>query len=77
MIHNFANFSDSLAAINLKQTLEKADRVLADIENITYKINNNQGSLGLLVNDKKLYNELEAQELIIRHSRGFVLHRRI
>lgn len=60
MIHNFANFSDSLAAINLKQTLAKADRVLSDVESITYKINNNQGSLGLLVNDKKLYEELEA-----------------
>lgn len=64
-IHNFANLSDSLAQMELKSTIEKADRALSDFALITNKINSGEGSLGQLVNNDTLYIELEetAKEL--------------
>lgn len=54
-IGNFANISDSLAKSNLKSTISKADKTLGQLEAITKRINNGQGSLGLLAKDDSLY----------------------
>ena len=42
----------------LNSSLEAADRTLADISEVTQKINNGQGTVGALVNDRELYNKL-------------------
>jgi phospholipid/cholesterol/gamma-HCH transport system substrate-binding protein len=59
-IGNFASLSDSLAQIDIKNTIEKADRALADFQVIVDKINRGEGSLGQLVNNDTLYIELDA-----------------
>ncbi|OIP01354.1 MAG: hypothetical protein AUJ98_04655 [Bacteroidetes bacterium CG2_30_33_31] len=59
-IGNFAAISDTLAQINIKSTISKADLALGDFQKIVDKINRGEGSLGLLVNDNKLYKELHA-----------------
>ena len=59
-IGNFASLSDSLAQIDIKNTIEKADMALADFQVIVDKINRGEGSLGQLVNNDTLYIELEA-----------------
>ena len=57
-ISNLKNLSDNLAAAKLKETVEKANETLAQLSGIMNKINSGEGSLGLLVNDKALYNNL-------------------
>ena len=53
ILSNFSSFSDSLAKADILSTLNKIDA-------ITYKINNGNGSLGKLVNDKELYENLKS-----------------
>lgn len=64
-ITNFANFSDTLAQIDFKKTILAAEKALNDFQEISNKINSGEGSLGQLVNNDTLYNQLEqsAQEL--------------
>ncbi|HEU4717422.1 MAG TPA: MlaD family protein [Bacteroidia bacterium] len=57
-INNFANISDSLAKSRLKTTIDSASAVMARVAVIMDKINTGQGSIGMLVNDKKLYTDL-------------------
>ena len=58
IISNFSSISDSLSKADILSTLSSIDK-------ITSKINNSEGSLGQLVNDKELYNNLKdaSQEL--------------
>lgn len=52
ILANFSAISDSLAKANIASTL-------TNINAITSKINNGEGSLGLLMSDEKLYHNLE------------------
>lgn len=56
---NLSDISDSLAQINLVQTFEQVDRVTKQLAEITEKVNNGEGTLGLLLNDEELYKNLE------------------
>ncbi len=56
---NFNKVSDDIAAANIKQTLDNAGKAIADLQATITKINNGQGSLGLLMNDDKMYNNLK------------------
>lgn len=57
-LQNITNITDSLAKANLTQTINNANTTMANVSAVMGKINNGEGSLGLLVNDKKLYNDL-------------------
>lgn len=59
-INNLERFSDTLASIQLKKIVQDAESTLAQVAAITEKINKGEGSLGLLVNDKQLYTNLDA-----------------
>lgn len=54
-INNFANISDSIAKSRLKTVIDSASSVMAQTAVILEKINNGTGTIGLLLNDKKLY----------------------
>lgn len=58
MIQNFSNISDSLAKSNLTSAINNADLALTQFSGIMTKVNKGEGSLGLLVNDQKLYDNL-------------------
>lgn len=58
-INNLKSISDTLAAVEIQSLVEKAKTTLAQVNTITEKINNGEGSLGLLVNDKQLYTDLD------------------
>ena len=58
-LKNLSIISDSIAKSNLKQTIDETYLVLAQLNDITTKINNSEGSLGLLLNNDTLYNNLE------------------
>jgi phospholipid/cholesterol/gamma-HCH transport system substrate-binding protein len=58
ILNNINSITDQVAAANFKQTLDNANKAVTDLQTIVGKINNGQGSLGLLVNDAKLYDNL-------------------
>lgn len=69
ILANLDNLSDDLATMEIKSTIDNANQAMADVHSITDKINRGEGSLGLLVNDDQLYNNLnnasaELDELI-------------
>jgi phospholipid/cholesterol/gamma-HCH transport system substrate-binding protein len=55
---NFSKVSNDLANSNIKQTLDNANKAVADLQAVMAKVNSDKGTLGLLMNDKKLYNNL-------------------
>ncbi len=58
ILSNINQISDSLTRINFVSTIDRANKALENIAIITEKINTGQGSLGMLVNDDKLYHNL-------------------
>lgn len=58
MTANFEKVSNDVANANIKQTLDNASKAMADLQATIAKINNSQGSLGLLLNDDKMYKNL-------------------
>lgn len=57
---NFDNVSSNLAKADIQQTLENANKAVAELQTAVNKVNSGQGSLGQLLNDEKLYNNLES-----------------
>lgn len=55
---NFETFSNDLSRSNIKQTLDNANKAMADLQAAINKINDGKGSLSLLLNDDKLYKNL-------------------
>ena len=58
IMNNMNNVTDQLAKANFKETLDNANKAVADLQATVAKINNGAGSLGMLLNDEKLYNNL-------------------
>ncbi|HET8574338.1 MAG TPA: MlaD family protein [Edaphocola sp.] len=57
-LSNLNDFSSELAASDVQKTMQSLQEASANLKGITEKINTNQGSLGLMLNDKQLYNNL-------------------
>ena len=55
---NFAKLSDSLSNAGLGRTLASLESTMASLNEVTQKIENGDGTLGLLMNDKELYSNL-------------------
>jgi len=55
---NFEKVSGDIANSNIKQTLDNANKAMADLQATIVNINSNKGSLGLLLNDDKMYKNL-------------------
>lgn len=60
VINNFSAISDTVAKANLSKTLADLHTSVTGMANVMDKISNGEGSMGLLINDKKLYNDLES-----------------
>lgn len=63
ILENLSQISDSVSKINFIETVNKANRTLDEVAIITDKINNGKGSIGLLINDDKLYTNLTKSSL--------------
>ncbi|TSD66652.1 MCE family protein [Inquilinus sp. KBS0705] len=55
---NLDKFSGDLANSNISQTMANANKAVGELQQTIEKINSAQGSLGLLLNDDKMYNNL-------------------
>jgi len=56
---NFETFSNDLSHSNIKQTMDNANKAVADLQAAIDKVNNGHGSLSLLLNDDQLYKNLD------------------
>ncbi|PID88908.1 MAG: ABC transporter permease, partial [Bacteroidia bacterium] len=59
IIQNFHQISDTLAQANISNTIQNTDQAMAHLSSILQKIDNGQGSMGLLLHDDSLYLELD------------------
>ncbi|MBS1531394.1 MAG: MCE family protein [Bacteroidetes bacterium] len=57
---NAKTCSSDLANSNIKQTLDNANKAVADLQAAIDKINNGKGSLSMLINDPQLYTHLDS-----------------
>jgi phospholipid/cholesterol/gamma-HCH transport system substrate-binding protein len=60
IIANTAQITDTIAKAKLSQTMNSLNKSIEDLSFATSKISKGEGSLGLLISDDKLYNELES-----------------
>lgn len=58
ILTNINTVTDKFAAANFKQTLDNANNAIADLQSVISGIKDGKGSLGLLLNDDKMYNNL-------------------
>jgi phospholipid/cholesterol/gamma-HCH transport system substrate-binding protein len=58
IINNLDNITDSLAKSEIAQTITRVNDVLSETEGVMDKINRGEGTVGMLLNDKKLYDHL-------------------
>lgn len=60
VLDNTQAFTANLAAIDVAGTMAQVDQAIANVNALTTKMNSTDGTLGLLLNDKSLYNNLNA-----------------
>ncbi len=60
ILNNFAAISDSLAQSELLSTIDNLNNVLGELNQVMEGVNRGDGSLGKLISDEDLYNNLES-----------------
>ena len=63
ILRNVDATTRQLANLNLKQTMDSVQATISQLSGVMYKINHNNGTLGLLMNDPKLYDNLKNTSL--------------
>ncbi len=58
VLDNTTRLTDNLASVDIDATMSKVNQTLTNVQTLTEKLNNKQGTLGLLMNDPSLYNKL-------------------
>ncbi|HLI92850.1 MAG TPA: hypothetical protein VKU83_04555, partial [Puia sp.] len=59
-LENLEKTSDGLASAKLPETVQNLNGAISEMRATINKINGNNGTLGLLMNDKRLYQNLES-----------------
>jgi phospholipid/cholesterol/gamma-HCH transport system substrate-binding protein len=59
ILHNTKVVTGKLAELNLQQVVDSLQSAANELKDATYKINHNNGTLGMLLNDKTLYDNLQ------------------
>ncbi|MCQ2959359.1 MAG: MlaD family protein [Bacteroidales bacterium] len=59
IIANFSNMTDSLSKANITNTLTKTEAAVTELNKVLEQVNKGESSLGALINDKALYNNLD------------------
>ncbi|WP_397447146.1 MlaD family protein [Polaribacter sp. R77954] len=57
---NLNKLSDTLTTVNINSIVAKAENAIDNFNQLSKKLNANQGTMGKLLNDDKLYNNIEA-----------------
>lgn len=59
-LNNADRLTANLAQLDVAQTLAKVDRTLDNVESVTHQLNSPNGTLGLLMRDPGLYNNMNS-----------------
>jgi phospholipid/cholesterol/gamma-HCH transport system substrate-binding protein len=59
IFNNLSTISDTLARVSFSETMTRLNKTMKDVSEITQKINEGKGSLGMLVNNDTLYLQVE------------------
>lgn len=59
MSTNFNSFSDTLTKMDIGRITANLEKVVADFERVSEKLNNKEGTAGKLINDDAVYNNLD------------------
>ena len=57
---NFSKVSDSLSNVDFNKIINKAEEAVSNFNEMSRKINSGEGTIGKLINDKRMYVNLEA-----------------
>lgn len=60
LLKNVAEISDSVAAADLKGTIENAHNAITELKGLLHDVNSGTGTIGKLVKDEKLYADLDS-----------------
>jgi phospholipid/cholesterol/gamma-HCH transport system substrate-binding protein len=58
VLSNLSDVSDSLQKVNIVSTFNKVDEAVSELNVALERVNSGEGSLGALINDRELYNNL-------------------
>ena len=58
VLNNTDKLTGNLAALDLQSTKQQVDQTIANVQQLTAKLNSKDNTLGLLMNDASLYNNL-------------------
>jgi len=58
IVENVSGISDSIASMNIRQVLLDVSQATEGLHSIIQKVNNSEGTAGLLINDEELYRNL-------------------
>ena len=57
---DFSKISQNLSQVDFYATMQSVNRTISNLQMISDKVNNGEGSIGLLINDKSFYNNLNS-----------------
>ena len=57
---NFSKVSENINALDFNEIIDKADQAIGNFNEMSKKINAGEGTIGQLLNDKRMYDNLEA-----------------
>jgi len=57
---DFSKVGQNLSRVDFHATMQSLNHTLSNLQMISDKVNNGEGSIGLLINDKSLYNNLNS-----------------
>ena len=60
VLDNTQQFTANLAAVDVASTMKQVDQTIANVQELTAKLNSKEGTLGLLMTDPSLYNNLSS-----------------
>ena len=60
VLDNTQQLTANLAAVDVASTMKQVDQTIANVQELTAKLNSKDGTLGLLMNDPSLYNNLSS-----------------
>jgi len=58
VMNNLNTVTDKIAAVNFEQTVSNANKAMADLQGMLSDLKNGKGTLGALLNDRQMYDNL-------------------